>query len=148
LLYCFAVSWRALIVGIGYLIALIVVGGILSAAAVPLPQTDNVRVVLRLSFLASVLTGLVLGPIALEMPASRFRHIIVWASVLFLNGVTIVIEASFFVPAMKSAALALVIQYFVTALVVAGLIMWLFAPSVQSHPITAYSKRTWHSWAW
>jgi hypothetical protein len=146
LLYCFGVFWRAVIVGIGYLAALIVAGGIMSAAGIAMPEAGNVRTILPLSLLAGTLTGLVLGPIAQKMPASRLRHIIVWASVLFFNGAALAIEASFFIEKMRSAAPALVIQHLATAVVTAGLIALLFAPSGKLQQTVSFPKRAWRQW--
>lgn len=146
LLYCFGVFWRAVIVGIGYLATLIVAGGIMSAAGMTLPEAGNVRTILPLSLLAGTLTGLVLGPIARKMPVSRLRHIIVWASVLFFNGAALAIEASFFIEKMRSAAPALVIQHLATAVVTAGLIALLFAPSGKLQPAVSFPKRAWRRW--
>jgi hypothetical protein len=93
--------------------------------------------------------AVLLGALAMRMPATRARHVIVWGSILFFNAVSVIIEGAFFAPALVSApaVLFLAARSLISSLVAAGLIAWLFAPQPPA-PALKTSSRPWYSWTW
>lgn len=90
--------WRSVVVGIGYILALIVTGVISSALGVQLPDTQGGESLLAWLFVSGILIGLFLGPLASQMLASRLQHIAVWGSVIFFNLGSVMIEGALFAP--------------------------------------------------
>ncbi len=142
--------WRSVVVGIGYILALIVTGVISSALGVQMPDTQGSESLLVWLFVSGILIGLFLGPLASQMPASRLRHIAVWSSVIFFNLGSVMIEGMIFAPELVSLPMpVLIVQQLLAALVVAFLITMLFSPSGKVVSLVeVLCRRPWYAWAW
>lgn len=115
--------WRILIVAVGYTLASTNAGRLLG---------KNLELgAAGISLLSGILIGATLARIAAQMAASPFRHWIVWASVLFLNALSVGIEGAFFAPTLSPLAtmpIAWSADLPFQSLVTAGLIAWLCQP--------------------
>lgn len=144
----FEISWKALIVGVVYSIALVIAGMLVRISGLPLPNVNDAQMRLLWSFIGGVIAGFSLGPISAIMPASRSRHWLVWGSVIFFNIASVMIEGSFFAPKLIGDAIpALLIQQVLTALATGWIITVLFAPKETSAPVQT-ARRHWFSWTW
>ena len=144
------IAWRAIVVGIGYLVLLTLGGAMLVSLGAEFPQIDNGTGLLPWILASGVAIGLVLGPFASHLSATRIRHIFVWFSLLFLNGVAVIIEGHFFVTELISLKIIpfLVIQQLIVAIGTSTLITFLFAPNAGTNVTIMYSKRSWFAWLW
>jgi len=144
----FELSWKALIVGVVYSIALMIAGMLVRTIGLPLPNVNDAQMRLLWSFIGGVIAGFSLGLIAASMPASRARHWLVWGSVIFFNIASVTIEGRFFAPKMIGDAIpALLIQQVLTALATGWIITTLFAPKETPAPAQT-ARRHWFSWSW
>jgi hypothetical protein len=106
---------------------------------------------LGISLLSGILIAATLAPIAARLAASRFRHWVVWASVLFLNALSVAIEGGFYGPTMSpivNRPVAWTAFLLCQSLVPAALIAWLFGQNAGFATLQPSRKRAWHSWAW
>ena len=144
------IAWRAVVVGIGYLVLLTLGGAMQVSLGADLPQIDNGTGLLPWTLASGVAIGLVLGSFASHISATHIRHIFVWVSLLFLNGVAVIIEGHFFVTELISFETIpfLVIQQLIVAVGTATLITFLFAPNVGTKVTVRDSKRSWFAWLW
>jgi len=144
----FEISWKALIVGVVYSIALMIAGMLVRIMGLRLPNVNDAQTRLLFSFIGGIIAGFSLGPIAASMPASRSRHWLVWGSVIFFNIVSVTIEGRFYAPKMIGDAIpALLIQQILTALATGWIITILFAPKETPAPVQP-ARRHWLSWTW
>jgi hypothetical protein len=135
--------WRVLIVAMGYGLASTIAGRLLGKNL----EWDAAGI----SLLSGILIGATFGPIAARMAASRFSHWMVWASVLFLNALSVAIEGAFFAPTLSPMAttpIAWSAYLLFQSLVTAGLIAWLFGQIAGLTTPNPSRKRAWYSWAW
>lgn len=136
-------SWRISIIATGYTLASLVAGWPPGRSLEP----DT----LGISLLSGILIGATLAPIAARMAASRFRHWIVWASVLLLNALSLGIEGAFYAPTLSPMAtmpIAWSAHLLLQSLVTAGLIAWLFGQNAGLTTPNPPRKRAWYSWTW
>lgn len=144
----FEISWKALIVGVVYSMALMIAGLLVRTIGLPLPNFSDAQMRLLWSFIGGVIAGISLGPIAASMPTSRSRHWLVWGSVIFFNILSVTIEGYYFAPKMIGDAIpALLIQQILAALATGWIITVLFAPKVTPAPVQP-ARRHWLSWTW
>jgi len=94
------------------------------------------------------LFGLILGPLAAQMAASRLQHVVVWSSMAFFTGLATVVEGRFFMPDAGTAPVAQAVMYLIASLVGGVLITMLFAPRSDSSRPTSPPHRSWYSWTW
>ena len=138
---------RSILVGVGYIIALMIVGAVLAALGVRFASANQGAAMLPWLFVGGIVIGLVLGPIASQLFVKRTRHVIVWTCVIFFNIVSVVIEGAFFAPAQIGGNLpALIAQQFILAVTAACLVTWLFAPTANT--IIILPLRAWYDWLW
>ena len=137
------ISWRILIVAVGYLLASLI-AGLMLGRQIEFSASG-------ISLLSGILIGVALGPIAARMAASRFRHWTAWASVLVLNALSLGIEGAFYAPTLSPMAtmpIAWSAYLVFQSLVTAGLIAWLFGQNASPSSSNPPRKRAWHSWVW
>lgn len=121
---------RALCVGAGYTLALLVGAGLLTALGLPVASGEGASggslVVVAVS---GVVVGLAYGPLAARLPASRRQQVAVWTTLLFANTVGVVAEGRVFAPSLVPVETlpGLLASQFVVALAAAGLLTALFA---------------------
>lgn len=96
-------TWRVLVVGIGYTLALILSGVVLGMMGLLAADTNTEAApVFMWMFLGSLVMGLMLGLVARRLPASAARHVLIWTVLLFANISAVIIEGYFFVPDLVS----------------------------------------------
>ena len=81
--------WRALLVGVAYLVALTLGGlvtSVLGLANPPIAESMNPTQALISSFAAGALIALALGPLAIRLNVPLWNRILVLASVTFVVG--------------------------------------------------------------
>jgi hypothetical protein len=144
------ILWRSLIVGIGYTLALIIAERIIPILGATLPKAHgNITNWLWIFFLSGILLGLTLGPIAIQITASRSRHFFIWSCAIFFNFVSVILEGAFFAPDLVSEGfIALIFQELFVALVTAILISILFTSPGKAQVSSFHPNRPWHAWAW
>lgn len=141
-------TWRVLVVGIGYTLALILSGVVLGMMGLLAADTNTEAApVFMWMFLGSLVMGLMLGLVARRLPASAARHVLIWTVLLFANISAVIIEGYFFVPDLVSNVWVTVAQQFLPCLVTAVLVYILFAPRpATTPPLTIH--RPWYHWLW
>jgi hypothetical protein len=141
---------RSALVGAGYLLAMLLIGTLINIMIPPAAATgrSGSSLLLLLLFLSGFLLALFLGPVAMNMPASRGRHFAVWASVIFFNMGSVAIEGAFFAPELVPMPLPILfVQQLLASLAAAVLITRLFAAVGAARPIRAIlSERSRFSW--
>lgn len=140
--------WRALVVAIGYTVALVVSGMVLGMLGLLQGNMNaDAAPAFLWMFLGAVIMGLTLGIVVPRLPASAVRHVVVWTVLLFANIGSVVIEGYFFVPDLVTNVWATVAQQFLPCLVTAVLAYWLFALRPAATP-TLTLHRAWYHWLW
>jgi hypothetical protein len=79
------ITWRSVLVALGYLAGLTaagMVGGILGMVA---PANQSSTSAFGWVVIAGILLGVFLGPLAARLSVSRGQHFVLWASVIFFN---------------------------------------------------------------
>ena len=144
------IAWRGLCVGLAYLVGLMASGILLGMLGLIKPTSGSSSVSLVWLFLAAVVIGLTLGPIAQQLTVSRGRHLLIWSSIIFFNLASVMIEGAFFAPALVPIPLpALALQQLLATLVAGLAITVLFAPApLAAQPLSVSVRRPWYDWAW
>lgn len=142
--------WRSVLVGVGYLVAMIVAGMLSSIGGAPTPASQGSGSQLAWLFISSILIGLFLGPLASRIAATRWQHFLIWTGVIFFNMGAVAIEGVFFAPELVPIPLPVLAgQQLLAALAAASLVTWLFAPPGKSMSwVQALRLRPWYQWAW
>jgi len=136
----FQTFWKSLLVGAAYAATLAITKLLLS-------ETVDARSFLW-SFVGSVATGLVLGSLSASMPATWSRHMLVWGSIIFFNLASLAIEGRIYAPNLIKGSLIIpLVQQFIVVLATTWIVVKLFAPIVDSAPMTSI-QRSWFSWLW
>lgn len=138
-----SISRRVLIIATGYMLTSLMAALVLGRAVAITG--------LGISLLSGILVGATFAPVATQLAAPRLHRGVVWASVLFLNGLSLGIEGAFFAPTLSPMAampIAWGAYLLFQSLVVAGLIAWLFGQNAVLATPNPPRKRPWHSWAW
>jgi len=144
------ITWRSVLVALGYLAGLTVagmVGGILGMVA---PANQSSTSAFGWVVIAGILLGVFLGPLAARLSVSRGQHFVLWASVIFFNLGSVAIEGAYFVPGLVPLPIpVLLVQQVLAAAGAALLIALLFASTGTPASWTASLRaRPWHSWVW
>jgi len=144
------ITWRSVIVGVGYLLTLIAIGVMSRILGIQVSGGPGSESILVWVLISGIVMGLLLGPLASQMPASRWRHFLVWASVIFFNMGSVAIEGAFFAPALVSIPLPVLFgQQLLASAMAALLITLLFSsPGKTASLIELLRLRPWYSWAW
>ena len=144
-----SISVRAWLAGVGYVLALFVVGALFSAVGIQLGSASAGAALLPWLFLAGVLIALTLGPLASSLAASRRQQLVVWSFAIFFNHISTLIEGAFFAPELiRANGVALASQQLLLDVVTAALIVWLFAPARPRAVAAAPVRRSRPQWAW
>lgn len=144
----FGIFWRSLIVGLVYAATPSLSGRLLPLVGLHLPAAGGSQVGLLWLFVGGAIAGLFLGPMAASLPALGTSHILIWASVVFFNLASVMVEGRFFAPQLVAGSLpGLLLQQLLAALAAAWAITALFASKATTSP-AGPSKRSWFSWAW
>ncbi|MBE2225557.1 MAG: hypothetical protein IAF02_28735, partial [Anaerolineae bacterium] len=143
-------TWRVLVVAIGYTLGLVLAGMILGMVGLLQAdpnQTIDTTAVFQQMFVGGLVMGLMLGLVARRLPASPIRHVVVWSVLLFANIGSVIIEGYFFVPDLVTNVWVTVAQQLLPCLITAVLVYWLFAPRPAETPARTVHHR-WYAWGW
>lgn len=144
------VIWRSVLVGAGYLLALIATGIVGSALGIQMSGSPGSESILVWVLISGIAMALFLGPLAAQMRVSRRQHLLVWTGVIFFNMGSVAIEGAFFAPALVSIPLpVLFVQQLLASAAAGVLISLLFgARGAGAALADTLRLRPWHSWAW
>lgn len=136
----------SLLVGAAYLAALMISGALTSLLGVRPAGTSQGGEMLPWLIAGSVVIGLVLGPIASQLAATRARHLVIWTCVIFFNLISVLVEGSFFAPEeIGNNAPLLIAQQLLATILMAIVISQWFAKRA---PAADMPRRVWYDWAW
>lgn len=143
-------SWRSILVALGYVAGLILagmIGGLLGAQMAASTRNETAFTWL---FIASILLGVFLGPLASRLTLSRGQHFILWASLIFFNMGSVAIEGAFFVPELVPIPIPVLFAQQALASTGAALVITLTFASVGKTVswMEALRTRPWFSWLW
>lgn len=151
------VLWRALVVGLGYTVVTMIGGMVIQILALPLPemanQVDATRSLVT-TFLAGLVIGLILGPLAtrLTLPTAQ-RAGLLFVVLFVLNSLINVMEALFFTTIPAAEQVSGLLSAALGQAGLAILLALLFQPTfVERGLLTALretlGQRRWTSWVW
>ena len=146
----FGITWRSILVAVGYIAGLMlagIIGGMLGWQ----PSADpNDGKNLALLFISTILLGVFLGPLASRLKLSRGQHFILWASLIIFNLGSVALEGAYFAPDLVNIPIpVLLAQQSLATLGAAWMITWLFAQAGRSLSwMNALRTRPWVSWLW
>lgn len=146
----FDVLWRALVIAVGYVLALLLGGVLLGMLGLLDPSSAaNVDFVTTFGwmFVGALLMGVTAGVAARQVAASAPRHLLIWSALLFCNIGAVIIEGHFFAPDMVGSLGPSLAQQVAPCLVSAWLVYRLFARAATT-PAQPVARRAWHSWLW
>ena len=144
------VSWRSILVALGYLAGLILAGMIGAILGEKLSTEANSISSFAKLFVASLLLGVFLGPFASRLTLSRGQHFILWGSLILFNLGSVMIEGAYFAPDLVSIPVPMLVAQQLLATAGAALVITrVFAASGQSASwLIALRTRSWYSWIW
>ncbi|HEY3473898.1 MAG TPA: hypothetical protein VGK56_04765 [Anaerolineales bacterium] len=144
-------TWRSVLVAFGYISGLIlagIIGGLMGAQMAASTRDQSAFAWL---FIASILLGVILGPLAARLTLTRIQHFILWGSLIFFNLGAVAIEGAFFVPELVPLPLPVLFAQQLLASAGAALVIVLVFARVGS-PVSSWADalrtRPWHSWLW
>jgi hypothetical protein len=125
------------------------VGGLLGAAmaaailGAEMPASTASQVSFAALIVASVLLGLVLGPIASRLTLRRSQHLLLWASLIAFNMGAVAIEGAYFAPELVPIPIpVLLAQQAAAAMAAALVITWAFGHVGTTGPSWSAALRT------
>jgi hypothetical protein len=144
------IAWRGVCVGLAYLAGLMAAGVMLGMLGLIKPASGGGSGSLLWLFLAAMVVGWTLGPVAQQMAIGRRRHLLIWSSIIFFNFASVMIEGAFFEPAAVPLPIpVLAVQQLLASLVAGLAITLLFAPAqAGARPAWAGRHRPWYEWGW
>lgn len=143
------VLWRSVVIALIYTTANTVIGGLVMQGVAPQAGATNPVLLLATTALSGFGMAAVLGPAASWVHTSRGRSMFIWASNVYLNLASVVIEGYFFAPGLLPGALVprvLVLQA-LSSVILAAAIAFFFPPSAEGPKKKALVKRSPLSWA-
>lgn len=144
-------TWRSLLVGLGYVIGLILAGMIGAMAGAQMASSTRDNSAFTWLFIASILLGVILGPLAARLTLTRLQHFILWGSLIFFNLGSVAIEGAYFVPELVTIPLPVLFAQQLLASAGAALVIVLLFAAVgrPAHSwVDALRTRPLHSWVW
>jgi hypothetical protein len=144
------IGWRGVCVGAAYIVGVMLGGMVLGMLGLIPSSAGGSSVSLGWIFVAGIVVGLTLGPIARQMAVSRWQHLLIWSSIIFFNLASVMIEGAFFAPALVPMPIwVLALQQALAALITGAAITVLFAPArAAGHPGLVGQTRMWYDWGW
>ena len=139
--------WRALLVGVAYIVALMVggmVSGLLGLASPAIAATFSPTQMLVASFGAGVLVALALGPLAIRLNVPLWNRVLVLFSVTFVVGSLInLIEALYFTTMFDTGFASALISAGVGYLGLGAALAYLFPPELPIRRMRDVGRETW-----
>lgn len=139
--------WRALLVGVAYLLAL-VVGGMLTTVlgldTASVAQSMDRTTMLVTSLASGILIALALGPVAIRLNVPLWNRILVLGSVTFvISSLVNLIEALFFTTMFETGAASAILSAAVGNLGLAAALAYLFPPQLPVRRMRDLAHETW-----
>ncbi len=144
----FGLSWRILAIGLAYFVGLIGAGTISVFLGTPAPSSRGSTALWL--FVASLLLGLFICPLAVRLSLTRSQHFLLWLSLIFFNMSSVAIEGRFFAPSLIPMSLyVLLVQQLLAAAAAAFMITITCATpgNLVSWP-AGIRSRPWFDWLW
>jgi hypothetical protein len=144
-------TWRTILVALGYVGGLVlagIIGGLMGARMASSVRDQSAFTWL---FFASILLGMILGPLAARLTLTRMQHFILWGSLIFFNLGAVAIEGAFFVPELVTLPLPVLFAQQMLASAGAALVIVLVFAAIGRPAFSwadALRTRPWHSWLW
>jgi len=139
--------WRALLVGVAYLVALTLGGLVTSVLGLANPliaESMNPTQALISSFAAGALIALALGPLAIRLNVPLWNRILVLASVTFVVGSLInLIEALYFTTMFETGIASALIGAAIGYLGLAAALAYLFPPELPIRRMRDATREIW-----
>lgn len=146
----FGITWRSLLTAAGYFLGMMLAGmvSVMLGAQVPASASSNNAMVWF--FIASVMLGLILCPIAMRLPLTRGQHFMLWLGVIFFNMGSVAIEGKYFAPDLVPLPLpVLFIQQLFASAGAALVIALTCAKKGEAVSwLEALQTRPWFTWLW
>ncbi len=144
-------TWRSLFVALGYVLGLILAGMIGAMAGAQMASSTRDSASFTWLFVASILLGVFLGPLAARLTLTRLQHFILWGSLIFFNLGSVAIEGAYFVPELVTVPLPVLFTQQLLASIGAALVIVLVFAAVGKPAFTwadSFRTRPWYSWLW
>lgn len=145
------VFWRSLLVAIGYVTGLILAGMLGAMLGAQMVSSTRNSSTFAWLFIASILLGLILGPLASHLTLTRLQHFILWGSLIFFNLGSVAIEGAYFAPELVTIPLPVLFAQQLLASAGAALAIVLLFSSIGKPAVSwadALRARPWYSWLW
>ena len=144
-------TWRSVLVAVGYIAGLML--AVIFSAMIGAQMAGSTSSTSAFTWLviASILLGVILGPLASRLTLTRAQHFILWTCLIFFNLGSVAIEGAYFVPELVTLPLPVLFAQQALASTGAALVItWTFA-SV-GKPLSSWANalrtRPWFSWIW
>ena len=125
------ILWRSLVIALIYTAASALIGGlVMQGMDAPRAGQATPALLLATTFISGFLLAAVLGLVAPLVTASRARAVAIWATLIFLNMASVIIEGYFFAPGLLPGVLVprvLVLQ--ALSSIIAAIALAFFFPS-------------------
>ncbi len=144
-------TWRSVLVAFGYVMGLILAGILAGMMGVQMAASTRNDAAFTWLFIASILLGVILGPLASRLTFTRGQHFILWWSLIFFNLGSVAIEGAFFVPQLVSIPIPVLFAQQALASAGAALVIVLTFAAVGKPALSwidAFHTRLWYSWLW
>ncbi|MBL8063195.1 MAG: hypothetical protein JNK32_09270 [Anaerolineales bacterium] len=147
----FGVTWRSILVAVGYIVGLMVSGMIAVMTGVQMATSMNNESAFNWLMISSLLLGVILGPVAARLQLTRRQHFVLWGSLIFFNLGSVAIEGAYFAPELVPIPVPILfVQQALASACAAAIIVLTFAKvgTPLSSWADALRTRPWFSWLW
>jgi len=146
----FGIIWRSTLVAVGYFLGMMLVGVVSVMLGVQVPTNASSGTAMVWFFVASILLGFILCPIAMRLSLTRVQHFTLWLCLIFFNMGSVAIEGKYFVPDLVPLPLAVLIAQQLFSSAGAALIIVLTCAKVGESVswLDALRTRPWLAWLW
>lgn len=140
--------WRTIVMGGLSFVALLIAGALISVFKLPMPEVNgDTNYILIMTVVSGATISVFLGMISKHLRLSRFSTFSVVFIFLFLNYVTQIMEALYFVPGIVSWEVlpTILLQQFVMAIIISTGVILLYKSkdSFKSKQIYSLSLKSW-----
>jgi hypothetical protein len=146
----FGITWRSVLVALAYFIGLMLAGIVSAMLGAEMPTSAGSSTSMIWLFVASIILGLILCPIAMRLSLTRGQHFFLWLGVIFFNMGSVAIEGKFFAPDLVPLPLPVLFAQQLLASIGAALVITLTCAK-KGQPVSwlgALRTRPWFAWLW
>lgn len=146
----FGITWRSLLVAVGYFLGMMLAGIVSVMLGMQVPDSASNSDAMVWFFIASIVLGLILCPIAMRLPLTRWQHFMLWLGVIFFNMGSVAIEGKYFVPDLVPLPLPVLFTQQLIASASAALLIVLTCAKQGKSVSWVKTLRThsWFAWLW